>query len=274
MALESIAEASLAVASDRHEKAVATLGPAVRPIYRATNLGNPDHEGSCVLVELNRSRYMVTASHVIEAGRIEYSELYVGGEKIFVRISGETWRTQAPDGVRKDPYDFAIWKLSDDVVQNLGDVVYIGSENMSFGQTSSSGHVYSIIGFPNTRNESIDREQWIASSKPWSYFSVARDGTDAARTMGVDGENHIFIGFDKYSRDSQGRKVKSISPRGVSGGAVIDLGNLGDPHSLAPDARFTPRLVAIFIEYRKTYKVTVATKLGLILKAVEAGQHR
>ena len=271
--IELISEATMAVAGYRHEKAVAALGPAVRPIYRATDLGNPDHEGSCVLVELNGSRYMVTASHVMEAGTVKDSALYIGGENRFVRISGQYCRTPAPDGVMNDPYDFAVWKLSDEDVQSLGNVGYIGSENMSFGQPSSSGHVYSVIGFPNTKNESIDREQQRASSNRWSYFSVARDGTDAARAMGIDGDNHIFIGYDKRSLDAQGRKVNSISPRGVSGGAVIDLGNLGDPQSLAPDARFTPRLVAIFIEYKKTYKVTVATKLGLILKALEAGHH-
>lgn len=271
--LESIGEASLAVAAMRHDKAVTLLGQAVRPIYRADDRGIPDHEGSCVLLELNGRKYMVTASHVMESGKIEDSELYVGGENHFIKITGEYLRTPAPAGIQNDPYDFAVWRLSDADVANLGDVAYVGSDNISRGQTSSEGHVYSIIGYPNTKNRSVDKSLRKASSRRWSYFSVPRDGTKAASTMGVSGNEHIFIGYDKHSKDSTGKTVNSVSVRGVSGGAVIDLGRLADPQTLAPDAEFTPRLVAVFIEYHKSSQVTASTKLGVILEVLEQGGH-
>ncbi|CAK1343113.1 Uncharacterised protein [Burkholderia pseudomallei] len=263
----------MAVAAIRHDKAVALLGQAVRPIYRADDRGNPDHEGSCVLLQLNGEKYMVTASHVMEAGKIEDSELYVGGENQFVKVTGEYLRTPAPAGILNDPYDFAVWRLSDADVADLGDVVYVGSDNISRGQTSSDGHVYSIIGYPNTKNRSVDRNLRLASSRRWNYFSVPRDGTKAANVMGVSGSEHIFIGYDKHSKDSTGKTVNSVGLRGVSGGAVIDLGRLTDPQALAPDAEFTPRLVAVFIEYHRSHRVTASTKLGLILEVLEKRGH-
>jgi hypothetical protein len=61
----------------------------------------------------------------------------------------------------------------------------------------------------------------------------------------VSGKDHLFIGFDhKRSRTADGRVVNSISPRGISGGAVFDAGNLADPDNLPPDAHMRRRLAA------------------------------
>jgi hypothetical protein len=55
--------------------------------------------------------------------------------------------------------------------------------------------------------------------------------------------DHIFIGFDaKHSKDCDGNLVNSIAPRGISGGALVDVGNLGDPSNLPKDAECYPLL--------------------------------
>ncbi|NKA73637.1 serine/cysteine peptidase [Ralstonia solanacearum] len=266
--LETIGEAALAVAKTRHAIAVATLADAVRPVYRADDRGQPDHEGSCVLLQLGGTKYALTASHVVEAGKIADSDLYIGGESRFVKISGTCYRSPAPRGILKDHYDFALVTLSDDDISSLGDIKYISEASISKGQTQSDGHVYTVIGYPNTKNKDIDKQLRAVTSNRWNYYSVPRDGTDVSRKIEVDGGEHIFVGYDKRSLDVNGNQVNSIKLKGVSGGAVIDLGRLGAPENLSPDAAFTPRLVALFIEHHPDKQITVATKIGFIIESL------
>jgi hypothetical protein len=41
--------------------------------------------------------------------------------------------------------------------------------------------------------------------------------------------HHLHIGYNKYSRGQDGRKVTSIKPRGLSGGALVDAGRVSAP---------------------------------------------
>ncbi|CAB3967382.1 hypothetical protein BCO9919_02726 [Burkholderia cenocepacia] len=267
--LETIGEAFLAVANARHQAAVVALGNAVRPVYRADDRGRPDHEGSCILLHLRNTKYVLTASHVIEAGANCDSNLYIGGERKFVKMSGICYRSPAPDGVLKDRFDFALMPLSDDDISSLGAVNYITEATLSKAQARSKGHVYSVIGYPNTKNRGIDEQRSAAPSNRWSYFSVSRDGTEVSRKIKVDGDQHIFIGYDKYSLDAAGKRVTAVRTKGVSGGAVIDLGRLSDPEALDPEASFTPRLAGLFVEYHKDKRIMVATRIGFILDSLE-----
>lgn len=254
------------------EIAKAQFKQAVRPIYCSTEQGHPVHEGSCVLLVLEGKHVLLTAAHVIDAGMLNDSTLYVGGEHSLLKIEGEFWATEAIAGNRgKDRYDFAAGLMSDEFIRDMGNVQYISLADIAPDRTDHDGRLYSIIGYPNTKNKSIDKKNYSVQSNRWHYFSTHVNSPDLPKKLGVTGEDHIFIGYDKKrSKDSDGRIVGSISPRGVSGGAVFDLGNFADPMTYAPDFKCHPRLAGIFIEFHHQHHATVTTKISVILDSIRA----
>jgi hypothetical protein len=254
------------------EFAKARFKEAIRPIYCCTPQGNPIHEGSCVLLVLKGKHLLLTAAHVIDAAKINDSTLYVGGEHSLLKIEGEFWAAEAIAGVRvKDRYDFAVGLMSDEFVQKMGKVHYISESDIAPDRTNHDGRLYSIVGYPNTKNKSIDKRNYSVQSTRWHYFSSHKDSPALMKKLNVTGEDHIFVGYDKkQSKDSNGSIVGSVSIHGVSGGAVFDLGNFADPMNYAPDFQCTPRLAGIFIEFHYQHHATVTTKIGVILNALKA----
>ncbi|RJG02272.1 hypothetical protein [Noviherbaspirillum sedimenti] len=260
-----LGEHCLEVAKDRFKE-------AIRPIYCSTAQGTPVHEGSCVLLKIDGKHVLLTASHVIDAHKINDTTLYVGGEHSLLKIEGEFWATEAKAGNRlKDRYDFAAYLMPDKFVTDMGNVQYISQDEIAPDRTDHHGRLYSIIGYPNTKNKSIDRKNYSVQSIRWHYFSTHQDSPDLLKKLSVTGEDHIFVGYDrKQSKDSNGILVGSVSTRGVSGGAVFDLGNFANPTNYARDVKCTPRLAGIFIEFHHEHHATVTTKIGVILKALRA----
>lgn len=66
-----------------------------------------------------------------------------------------------------------------------------------------------------------------------------------------------------------GNRANSIRLNGVSGGAVINIGNLAKPEILAENQDPTSKLAGLFIEFYKAEKAIVATRIQSILAAIE-----
>jgi len=66
---------------------------------------------------------------------------------------------------------------------------------------------------------------------------------DLAARYGGNGEHHLFLGYEKYSRDENGERTDSITAEGMSGGAVVDAGNVADPKVFRSEIEPTPRAV-------------------------------
>jgi len=66
---------------------------------------------------------------------------------------------------------------------------------------------------------------------------------DLAARYGGNGEHHLFLGYEKYSRDENGERTDSIAVEGMSGGAVVDAGNVADPKVFRSEIEPTPRAV-------------------------------
>src|SRR5256885_13497224 len=92
---------------------------AVRSIYGSSDGKTVSHIGSGTLLSYRGHAFVVTASHVVD--HAEYSALHILGEKKFVLLDGEVWRTKAPNKKRDDDkFDFAIWPISAATVEQLG----------------------------------------------------------------------------------------------------------------------------------------------------------
>ena len=61
-----------------------------------------------------------------------------------------------------------------------------------------------------------------------------------------------------------GRRTASGNPQGMSGGAVFDLANLGDPAVLTRPIE--PKLAGLFIEAHRGAGIIMATRIAPVLR--------
>jgi hypothetical protein len=244
------------------------FGGAVRPVYGSDDRKLATHIGSATLLKVGGTPLIVTAAHVIDES--EHGALYVAGETHLVPIEASFEITGRPPGGRKeDRYDFAVAKLSPATCSELGDVGYVADGDLLLHGAPTSGYLYVVLGYPNSKNKKIDHANKVVRSELWKCGGLAGPAEALQAKLNVSSQDHLFIGFDrKRSRAADGSVVNSISPRGISGGAVFDAGNLADPDNLRPDAHMRRRLAAIVIEYHPKHSRIVATRIRVVLDAI------
>ena len=64
------------------------------------------------------------------------------------------------------------------------------------------------------------------------------------------------------------KRVNAFGPRGLSGGALLDLGDLTSPAIYAPDSQHTATLSGMLIEHWDEHYVMVAVKICVIVTPV------
>jgi hypothetical protein len=269
-AIKSIPE----IVRERMDECVESLSakflPAVRPIYGSTEQGLPNHIGTCTLLHIDDDRYLVTAAHVIDNN--EYTSLYLGGApgRDLIEIKADFLVTSKPDNDRKkDPYDFAVWKLPQDVVTALGDVRYFEQAEIADNRILPAGRNYLALGYPNSKNKKLNIWNKTVELVAWKYSALVKPNQQLAQKLGISGRDHLFLDFDsRHSKDAAGKIINSVKPRGASGGPLIDMGFIAKPENLAPDRQLTGHLAGILIENQDRDKAIVAVKIGLVLSRV------
>jgi len=237
--------------------------PCVRPIYAAKRSGIPDQVGSCVLVRMAGRRYLVTAAHV--ADFIDSSTLLIGGEKKLVEITWGFHVTQRPKGDRRlDHYDFAISSVSDEIALALGEVSYVDARAIARNRHSKDGHFYIAFGYPNTRNRKLDVVRRHVPAKAFRHTSQAVDDPPLSKRLGVSGNDHLFVAYEKYVSTGKSKRSKAIKPKGFSGGALIEL-DVGSCFAGSPRGRLAGIITAR--SSGKRAKI-VATKIQVILASI------
>ncbi|WP_157958249.1 hypothetical protein [Salinicola sp. CR57] len=238
---------------------------AIRPIYGASNHGRPDHIGSGFLLLWKDKRYLVTAAHIIDEN--SESTLYLGVGSCLQEISAEFFCTNKPDNDRsKDHYDFAWTELTNLSLEGCDDLPFI-SESMISLKSSCHDNAYLALGYPNSKNKKHDNVNNSVTPKYMKYTSTLKKDKSWAAKRSLSGNEHILLKYhNKYARDSDGNKVNTLSPRGASGGALIDVGALHQVDVYKPNHTPTGRLAGMIIEKSAEHDVLVAVKIGTILE--------
>jgi hypothetical protein len=240
---------------------------AVRPIYGLTRPGiAPKHIGSCVLLSVSDTTFLVTAGHVTDHAK--QTTLHVAGTKELIPLSFDAGFTTNPEMLRsEDIYDFSVCALSGVMQRELGDVRYITEKEIYKAAPLGRNRVRMVMGYPTSKNKKgIDNPRKSIGGTPWIYASLAVDEADVAIILGAPAADHLLIEFDhKESINPDGIGTHSITPVGASGGAMFDLGKFDDPERLAKPAQCEAKLVGILTEYRSRNKAIVATSMKSVL---------
>lgn len=246
---------------------------AIRPIYGASDHGQPEHIGSGLLLLWKDKRYLVTAAHVIDEN--SESTLYLGVGSCLQEISAEFYCTKKPDNDRsKDHYDFAWTELTNLSLEGYDDLSFVSESKISHEGGCPNENAYLALGYPNSKNKKHDSVNRSVTPKYMKYTSTLKSDQSWATDRSLSGNDHILLKYhSKYARDSDGNKVNTLSPRGASGGALIDMGALHQVEAYRPNHTPVGRLVGMIIEKCAKHNVLVAVRIGTILEQIESGSH-
>lgn len=242
---------------------------SIRPIYGSSINGVPIHIGTCVLIEVSKIKYVVSAAHVFDEKK--YTSLYIAARSELELLTGEIFTTQEVDGKRRnDHFDFAWMQATSELLSNLDDVDFISENELASGQENPQGRLYLALGYPNSKNKKLNVQQKTVTPKYLRYSSTVKPNASLCEKLNITGNEHLFLDFcSKQSKDSDGNIVSSIKPTGISGGGLIDMGLVSKPENLSIGASNIGKLAGVLIENHREHKAMSAVKIDVIMNQIK-----
>lgn len=272
MIVQSFEEIAQARIQECAPHAVAKFRPSVRPIY-GIEKNALTHIGSCLLLEIDGRRVVSTAAHI--ADWLKKSPLFVAGliGTHPVQIVGKVRTTTAPSDNRDLDYlDCAYWPVSDEAAAALGPVRFLDKSMLSYNRASTEWRVYTAFGYANSRNrklKAIDRRTKSIVTRMSMYTGhLVEIPAAKATNFPESGAGHLFLNFEDCAWTANGELINTFGPKGLSGGALLDLGNFmpGDVYSSGTQHRAL--LSGMLIEHWSDHQVIVAVKIGSIVEGI------
>ena len=270
--IESLQQTIVHQLQECSEEAARVFHSSVRPIFASLDGTRPELIGSCFLLYVDGTKYVVTAAHIVDWTATH--AIYVGGTVGTqpVQIVGEIKSTREPSGGRKnDKFDCAFWKVSADAERELGAVTFLDDSRVSRNQVSRENRFYLSMGYPVSRNKgNISNAKRTIQTALSKYTGQIEEIPALAKKLNVSGAEHFFLKFAKFSGTANGEKVSSFKPQGVSGGALIDLGNFATIEKFSPGSKHAGYLSGMMIEHHPDHRALVAVRIEYVLNAIRS----
>jgi hypothetical protein len=243
---------------------------SVRPIYRnSAAKPRPEHIGSCVLLVIDGAPTVVTAAHMLDQ-RADCTLYVVGvpGTNPVPILGGVVMSTPTLEAGRaSDHFDTAIWQPRE--VDALGAVDFLDASRISNNRAESPNRLYTVLGYAVSRNKkAVHHRTRSISTHVSMYTGNAEEMPELASKLGVTGSDHLFVRFERGAFTGVGAHANTFGPKGLSGAAVLDLGEFTSPGSYARDPNGNALLSGIVIEYHRDYRALVAIRIGTIVTGV------
>jgi hypothetical protein len=246
--------------------------PSVRAVLESKNGREAAIIGSCILLRIKGRNFAVTAAHVVD--RANSNAIYVAGgiSSQPAQLLGIVRATaMPPKGRDADKMDLAFWEIDRAGVDKLGSVSFIETANLSHNRVTTENRLYMAMGYPISRNRrNVDRVKRSIRPSLSKYTGELVKGLTIAKKFGVSGDLHLFLKYQKFSETKTGEKRKTFRPNGLSGGAIVDLGNFGAPDRYAGEARNAGYIAGMIIERIERPSTVVAIKIRVIVDAISA----
>ena len=141
---------------------------------------------------------------------------------------------------------------------------------ISDGQSTGFRRILGLTFFTGRTAEAVDRMEssggLLVVRKPWPSMArtVYGDPERYQETYWNDVPGSYFTG--------DGARVDTFGPRGLSGGALLDLGEFTSPDSYARRPSRSALLSGIVIEYHGDHRALVAVKIGTIVDGIRSAR--
>jgi hypothetical protein len=109
-----------------------------------------------------------------------------------IELEGDAIATVAPEGNRNlDRYDLAAIKLAPALVTKLGSVRYVQTKECSSEKIFEKSHHCMVFGFPNSKNNDIDRAKRTVRTNKYSYGGFVRHNAAVSAKLKLQGNDHF-----------------------------------------------------------------------------------
>jgi hypothetical protein len=270
--IDGLAEAEWALVQERSEQAHTDFQKSVRPIYASSvRSRRPEHIGSCLLLDVDGTRIISTAAHIMD--NLRATTLFVCGlvgSRLVPILGGKVRATRPPgDDRHLDHLDCAFWRIPDSSIDALGKVEFLNASTFSHNRARTENRYYMATGFPVSRNKkAVDNRFGSISNRSSRYTGTVVELPKLAAEIKVSGAEHLFLQFGRHAFVADRSAANTFGPKGLSGGALLDLGDFTGPAIYAQDKRRSARLSGMIIEHYEDHQALVAVKIGLILEGI------
>lgn len=247
---------------------------SVLAIYRSNDGSErrPEHIGSCILLDVDGTPVVATAAHIVD-NIPEGATLFVASParpQLLAVVGGYIKTTPKPRKGRDfDHSDSAYWQMPEDVVEILGRANFLGPSRLSHNRAPQERRYYTALGYAVERNaDGVDHEQRTITFTPSMHTSNAVSEPKLTRRLNSPNDQHIIVRFAKSAQDADGVETKTFYPEGLSGGALLDLGDFTSYDIYAGDTKHRARLAGVLIEYHEDRQALVAVKIGPIVSGI------
>ncbi len=240
---------------------------SVRPIYGSNINHNPIHIGSCIFIEINQHKILLTAAHIIDKNEI--TTLYVSGKEKLVKLDGACEISTKVEGSRKkDKFDFAIIILTKQMIESLGNIEFLNKSDLYLKKEPAQKGLFMALGYPNSKNKKPNNIEKTVTLNPFVYSSKLIQNESLFKEIDTFSDTHYLLDFcHKHSKDSTGNITNSIAPKGISGGGLFHIDCLSSLKTYLPDSKCSGKLIGLLIEHKKNHKVLLATNILSILNS-------
>jgi hypothetical protein len=233
------------------------------------------HIGSCLLLNIVSTPIVCTAAHVMD--HLQESPVYVGGAlgSGLVPIAGGRIRsTSQPNRRRSDHFDSAFWVPPPSAVDAMGDVIFLDDARLSVA-VPTPGRLYTAIGYPVSRNKNaIGHATKSITTRISMYTASVETMPNLASKLGVSGAEHFFLRFENRAFTGDGGRQNTFGAKGLSGGALLDLGEFTSLESYDQDPRGSAMVSGMVMEYHKEHRALVAVRIDAIVSGIRAALSR
>ena len=225
-------------------KAAMKLNDAIRSVFfHFPGKQHPEQTGTCVLLHLNGSYFVLSAAHVLEdCGK---HQIQIGCGAQLHAINGERFSTvPGPSGAhRDDPADVAVVHIQGEVPAEIKESSASLSD-LDFSALTEPRSFFITKGFRA-------QESWATGNTAWStlesFGSVEYPDKEYLH-MGINRDHQIALAYEEELL-VDGKLQNSPIPKGMSGGAMIRIRGVPMDPQIEVSPAPTPRIAAILIEY-------------------------
>ena len=168
-----------------------------------------------------------------------------------------------------------MWIPPDQAVDRLGAVTFLNNSRISHIRKPSAGRLYTALGYPVSRNKkAVDHMTHSISTRASMYTDHVDEMPELASKLRVTGCDHLFLRFEKRSFTGDGACENTFGPIGLSGGALLDLGDFSSTEAYARDPTGSALLAGMVIEYHRKHRALVSVRIDTVMNGIRGALAR
>jgi hypothetical protein len=243
---------------------------AAKDVYKSTchflvvKDGNPHPHGSGVFIEIDGSKFLITAAHVVDD---KEDEIYIGIDTHeLLKMGGDLTKNIAPGHRDDDKIDISILMLNQETIDKLGNKYeFINQRELGINHEHKLLPMYISVGFPASQSKYNSYKNKIKSI-PFIYTTMPAEKA-IYDELKCESSSNIIVHYDKEKvKDySSGQFLTGPDPFGISGSGLWFI----PPQAKANGELIDKKLVAIMTEWPKeNRKYWIGTRIDVITELI------